>query len=121
MKVQTSTLIGPPLAWAVAQCEGTPIEVFHGKLWMPNPYAGAELTSFDPAERWDQGGPISERENIRSTPQGDGTWTAEHADGFGGDWDTNEVFGPTELVAKMRCYVLHKLGPEVDVPEELLT
>lgn len=31
------------------------------------------------------------------------------------------AFGPTPLIAAMRCYVASKLGDEVEVPEELLT
>ena len=30
------------------------------------------------------------------------------------------VYGPTPLIAAMRCFVSSKLGDEVDVPEELL-
>ena len=32
---------------------------------------------------------------------------------------TKMVYGPTALIAAMRCYVASKLGEEVDVPEEL--
>jgi hypothetical protein len=28
-------------------------------------------------------------------------------------------YGPTPLIAAMRCYVASRLGDEVDVPEEL--
>ena len=35
---------------------------------------------------------------------------------YNGDW---VAFGPTLLIAGMRCHVLSKLGEEVDVPEEL--
>lgn len=34
------------------------------------------------------------------------------------EWDG--IYGPTPLIAAMRCYVASKLGDEVDVPEELL-
>lgn len=30
-------------------------------------------------------------------------------------------YGPTPLIAAMRCYVASKLGDEVEIPEELLT
>ena len=30
------------------------------------------------------------------------------------------MYGPTMLIAAMRCYVASKLGEEIDVPEELL-
>jgi hypothetical protein len=29
------------------------------------------------------------------------------------------AFGPTPLIAAMRCYVISKLGDEVEVPDEL--
>jgi hypothetical protein len=29
-------------------------------------------------------------------------------------------FGPTPLIAAMRCFVASRLGDEVDIPEELL-
>lgn len=39
-------------------------------------------------------------------------------------WPTPHVFfrsyGPTLLIAAMRCYVASKLGDEVEVPDELL-
>jgi hypothetical protein len=30
-------------------------------------------------------------------------------------------YGPTPLIAAMRCYVASKLGDEVEIPAELLT
>ena len=30
------------------------------------------------------------------------------------------AFGPTPLIAAMRCFVASKLGDEVDVPDELI-
>lgn len=60
---------------------------------------------------WAQGGPIIEREKITIE------WTGE--DWMGYIWHDEEVFGPTPLVAAMRCYVASKLGDEVNVPEEL--
>jgi hypothetical protein len=31
-----------------------------------------------------------------------------------------KYFGPTPLIAVMRCYVALKLGDEVEIPEELI-
>ncbi len=72
---------------------------------------------------WSQGGPIIEREEIgirRNAPcskgcewQGSPSITAK---GAGGKWG----YGPTPLIAAMRCFVSSKLGDEVEVPEELL-
>jgi len=30
-----------------------------------------------------------------------------------------DAMGPTALIAAMRCWVLRKLGPTIDVPDEL--
>jgi hypothetical protein len=40
-------------------------------------------------------------------------WFCEIAEG--GLW-----FGPTPLIAAMRCYVASKLGDDINIPEELL-
>jgi len=69
---------------------------------------------------WSFGGPIIEREKIRLNC-GDGTWGVAE-----GVWEAAHPrniyvsFGPTPLIAAMRCYVASKLGDEVDIPEELL-
>jgi hypothetical protein len=82
-----------------------------------------EHDRFEPSTDWSQGGPIIEREEIgirRNAPcskgcewQGSPSITAK---GAGGKWG----YGPTPLVAAMRCFVASRLGDEVDVPEELL-
>jgi len=68
---------------------------------------------------WAQGGPIIEREEIALEPMthdkyGDG-WLATRVEGPAICME----FGPTMLIAAMRCYVASKLGDEVEVPEEL--
>lgn len=63
---------------------------------------------------WSQGGPIIERELIETTRGG------AYAEHF---WEATRnsitAYGPTPLIAAMRCYVVSKLGDEVDVPEKL--
>lgn len=68
-------------------------------------------SNFHPSTDWAQGGPIIERERIHvyAGPQ----WTAGIKPG-------QFVYGPTALIAAMRCFVASKLGNEVDVPEDLL-
>lgn len=61
---------------------------------------------------WAQGGPIIERERITISDALD-QWVA----GLKG---TLSWFGPTPLIAAMRCYVASKLGGEVEVPDELI-
>ena len=108
--IKTSQLTGPALDWAVAKCEER-----HGRdnaerflrdhrIGFTTNYSGV----------WSQGGPIIEREKIRLDPR-ESEWKAQ-------DWacGLKDYFGPTALIAAMRCFVASKLGDEVDVPEELL-
>jgi hypothetical protein len=104
MKIKTSELKGAALDWAVAKCEGLKL----GGL----PY--------NPSSNWKYGGPIIEREQIFVKP------TAKLAKGWrtyqrdpAGNGICNSQYGPTPLIAAMRCYVASKLGDEVDVPDEL--
>ena len=119
--MKTNELTGAALDWAVAKCEGA--------------YNPSVDTDIDGTKRvnyggmypewstdWAQGGPIIEREEIgikRNSPCSDGRqWEASPsitAKGAGGKWG----YGPTPLIAAMRCYVTGKLGDEVDIPEEL--
>ena len=99
--MQTSELQGAALDWAVAKCDG----LLHDD--------GTVSDYWQPSGLWEQGGPIIEREKIDVCVDNDGwfTWYAKKGD--------VERGGATPLIAAMRCYVASKLGPEVDVPEEL--
>jgi hypothetical protein len=108
--MKTSDLIGPALDWAVA------------KAWQPV-YSDRHLLEhakdFHPSTDWGQGGPIIEREEIALEPMthdehGDG-WLATRVEGPAVCME----FGPTMLIAAMRCFVASRLGDEVEVPEEL--
>ena len=61
---------------------------------------------------WAHGGPIIERERIDVLYEHDLRWIAVPQKGI-------ESYGPTPLIAAMRCYVASKLGDTVDIPEEL--
>ena len=98
MKTKTSDLTGPALDWAVEIAEKMHVS----------------QVSFQPSTDWSQGGPIIEREKI-------GVWPSES---ISGQWgarmlNTYIMYGPTPLIAAMRCFVASKLGDEVEVPEEL--
>ena len=113
--MKTSELIGPALDWAVCVAEGNkpvinPVRfggVSYGMFESELGYAIKRYCT------WDQGGPIIERERICITPDYPGGWTAI----------TNDAklvqFGPTPLIAAMRCYVASKLGESINLPEEL--
>jgi len=90
---KTNELTGAALDWAVHYA-------IHGEY----------------STNWAQGGPIIEREKIALIPPNEriDEWEAVHPDRM-----HNEEYGPTPLIAAMRCFVASKLGDEVDVPKEL--
>ena len=81
----------------------------------------SDQQNFAPATLWVHGGPIIEQLRSDSAYQfliesdGDNvhvlSWPSAHVH-FSG-------YGTTILIAAMRCYVASKLGPEVEVPDEL--
>ena len=105
--MKTQDLTGPALDWAVEEALGG------DHTYRPREYS----------TDWSQGGPIIEREEIgirRNAPCSDGRqWEASGsitAKGAGYRWG----YGPTPLIAAMRCYVASRLGEEVEIPDELI-
>ena len=150
MKIKTAELTGAALDWAVAKCEdfdtrnnyrcqvidADDVEyVFecyadddvHAEEQALDAYPYSEvyliehIGVYTPSTDWSQGGPIIEREGISIEQQfqlGQGNdWAARLA---WLDEPQGEGFGPTPLIATMRCYCVSKLGDELDVPGELL-
>ena len=130
--MKTSELQRAALDWAVAIALGHDkqdiITDFGVYIRIKTQPAGT--LTFCPSTDWAQGGPIIEREKI-------GVWWATPCvddDGveYGNHWyagmectDDNAdkpyrvAIGPTPLIAAMRCYVVNKLGDEIELPEEL--
>ena len=118
MKIKTSELQGAALDWAVAKCERVEF------TYEDHPHH--EMVNMFYSTRWWQGGPIIEREKLTVAPNdaksyvGQEAWTSYRIKTlFTDQGDIEYQNGPTPLIAAMRCYVASKLGPEVDVPEEL--
>ena len=111
MKVKTSDLSGAQLDWAVAKCEGY-VAGPSGSYWINED----ECVDFRPSTDWSQGGPIIERELIAIRFICEGRWES-----WWSGWPKSfqVVYGPTPLIAAMRCYVASKLGEEIEVPVEL--
>ena len=100
--MKTAELTEAALDWAVAKAIGE--------------YKPVPVPKY--STDWAQGGPIIEREkiNLRHDPDCNKAQAWEASD----DIDFFEaVYGPTPLVAAMRCYVASKLGDEIDLPKEL--
>ena len=130
MKIKTNELTGAALDWAVAKCKGwIKGDITHPKfcrLWRDQIRTPATY----PSTNWAQGGPIIEREELSVEP----LYTAGGLDcwqayGHNLQYDDqgnyiqgsdNRQYGPTPLIAAMRCYCSFKLGDEVGVPDELL-
>lgn len=125
MKIKTSELTGTALDWAVQWAHNPTGPTGAGwyerdannKLFDPlNEY------TISPSTDWAQGGPIIERGHIHTwtdrkdaayAGHPDSYWVAEMTE-LGGIW-----WGPTPLIAAMRCYVANRLGDEIDIPKEL--
>jgi hypothetical protein len=129
MKIKTNKLTDAALNWAVGIA-------YRGSQWCTDPEIGLYhrdylsgsrhvvialdyyfmddwgLTLYSPSTDWAQGGPIIERERIDVLYEHDLRWIAVPQKGI-------ESYGPTPLIAAMRCFVASKLGDEVEVPEEL--
>lgn len=69
--------------------------------------------TFSPSTDWKQGGPIIEREKLNLDTDDSSSWLSYTPEA------KHQQFGPTPLIAAMRCFVASKLGDEVEVPEEL--
>lgn len=111
-RMKTQDLTGQAFNWAVATCEGKE------NAWVMYCLKGGALQY---STDWALSGPIIEREEIsiaREFAEGCIEWAAwtpapirDDAEAFG--------YGPTPLIAAMRCFVASVLGDEVEVPEEL--
>lgn len=110
MKIPVSQLIGPALDWAVAKCERLCPRV--SDKWILSDVVGYSLCF---SADWAQGGPIIEQNFI-------GLWRDDRT----GVWGANkqgipfQQFGPTPLIAAMRCRVSSKMGYCIDIPDELV-
>jgi hypothetical protein len=116
--MKTSELQGAALDWAVAKCEGWDVIKLEKNFIL-----GTAGDASDYSTDWSQGGPIIEREGIsidcvRCDGRIDG-WQAMSEVADDENWDANVHYGPTPLIAAMRCFVASKLGDEVEIPEEL--
>ena len=118
MRIKTSELEGLPLNWAVASyCDK---HVSLGDIIWGN---------YAPSTNWAQGGPIIQREKLTVMHDDDWKFDPTDPEDNGERWmaNTNDAYyesttyGPTPLIAAMRCYVAAKLGETVELPATLLS
>lgn len=119
MKRNTAELTGAALDWAVAKCEGKRLS--GASLAYQVREHGTVTDGFcpySPSTDWSQGGPIIERERITLQAGGwhDNVWRACHE---GAHPYAGRQYGPTALIAALRCYVASRFGDSVEVPDGL--
>ena len=109
-RIKVSEATGAALDWLVAKCEGLEVAFTTNKEVIILREGVTDY--FDPHRNWGWGGPIIDRERIAI--QFGPLWVAIHHKHLG-----HPSYGPTPLVAAMRCYCCAKLGEFADIPEEL--
>jgi len=122
MKTKTSELTGDALDWAVAECEGRDCYADKDGIWFRDSSTHPDGSETDYGG-WTLCGPIIEREGMSigydvelCEEEGHQYWATVLAVDSG----EGRTFGPTPLIAAMRCFVTSRLGEEVEVPDELL-
>jgi hypothetical protein len=122
VEVKTAELTRRALDYAVAKAVGQRLETHNGRVYVPGSCPDSwttqqyisSLSMWKPSTDWSQGGPLIDRERIKSHYAGPllgwECWCG----------DTGYGTGPTSLIAAMRCLVASKLGGIVMVPKELL-
>lgn len=113
MKHKTAELEGALLDEAVALCEGYDITSPHMGVSASGKFlrviADGEIMDFDPSSRWDQGGPIIDK-NWRLI-------TEKLFDWFGTKWRDSIDGKPGDTLRWfMRAYVASRFGDEVELP-----
>ena len=130
--MKTSELTGAALDWAVAMIEKPEACEYGVQDWQGQRRQTVKNGEYVYRwhQSWAQGGPIIDREQFSVEPLytsgGLDCWQAfghnlrydAHGNYIQGS--DNRQYGPTPLIAAMRCYVASKLGDDVDVPEELV-
>lgn len=119
VRQRSDELIGPALNWAMCLIKGIDAKIpayaeFPRVLCTSD--VGLDYWCPDYNTDWNAVGPIIDDEKITISSDIDHTnppaWWA-------GKNGTLSHVGPTPLVAAMRCYVISKLGDEIDIPEYL--
>lgn len=130
MKLKTSELTGLALDYAVALASGATafqsddirwFFTLHGDTYALS--SGWGSMSYHPSTNWAQGGLLIEQEGIslRYLPITDDPfrWVATEKPSMKHP-KPQGVYGPTPLIAAMRCFVASNLGDTVEVPYELV-
>lgn len=117
MHIDTHTLTGPALDWAVSIANGDKAETLR---YYPSTRSVVALLGHGMvgsrrfSEDYSLAGPLMEKHGIAVRRASSGRWFATYW------YETVRYDGATMLEAAMRCYAASMLGPQVDIPDELL-
>jgi hypothetical protein len=126
MNAKVSEATGHVLDWMVAKADNREVlSTICQKIYVADRSDGLSWL-YGPSKWWAEGGPIIEQHQLcvgyryQCDPDycpineaATSCWARTTSGGY-------LKYGPTPLVAAMRCFVASRLGDEVDVPEELL-
>ena len=117
MKIKVDTINGHPIDWAVAHAEGHEAKIMRQDHEY-NVVSIKKVLGHDyeliwrPSTSWRQVGSLIEREHLSLHCDGS-LWYSRHPDVFA------ECWGATPMLAACRAFLLYKLGPEIEVPDEI--
>lgn len=129
MKIKVAEATPLQLDWLVELAKGTHWSL-NGYFCFDNPKRYDKNPEWRYSTDWAQGGPIMLQNNIGyGTDDGPGLFIANRNCLYTDrDQDGKAVlvfreigagYGPTPLIAGLRCWIAFKLGDEVEIPEEL--
>lgn len=117
-KIKTTELDeGPALDWAVAKADSTPVKIYKPAIGPAICTYGSVI--YNPSSSWMLASAVIERYITTlhwSTDSQKTGWEAAIIK----DGTATLAYGPSPLVAAMRCFVLDRLGNEVEVPNVLI-
>jgi hypothetical protein len=115
------------LDWMVAKCEGVPVwfgetvtQTRHTQTAIPAAvYLLDDGAAFEPTIDWAQGGPIiDEMEGLYIKGWLESRPNIKYEVRMNNHEGDFVAFGQTLLIAAMRCFIVSRLGDEVEVPVE---
>lgn len=107
MKIKTSELDGHALNWTVATCKNLGTTMHRGVLY----FDGCDIEA-DFFSNWELGGPILDEEHMEFDYD-EATQIYSAYDGI------HSGQGKTHLISGLRCFVVSRMGDEVDVPDHI--
>jgi hypothetical protein len=117
--MKTNELTGTALDWAVAKAEGLLAFGWEDDMGLLKiTLSTGETEYFTPTMKWEQSGPIIEREGI-SVMYRTGVRMIANINGQYEQTIGHLHKGNLGLIVAMRCYVASKLGDDIEIPKEL--